>query len=820
MAAKPIYLGIDLGTTNSTAAAFDGEQITIIRNAQGSSLTPSVVRLDGRGHVTVGTKAFRFLDSDPANCRGEFKRLMGTQEKIAFPAAGVTRSPQELSAEVLKALRADVQDQLGFAPTQAVITVPALFELPQNGATSDAARLAGFERVELLQEPVASALAAGWTAKESTGSWLVYDLGGGTFDVSLLETRDGLLRVVGHDGDNFLGGRDIDTAIVEWVIEQLQRTEKITIDRANPEHAPGLRKLRRAAEEAKIELARARSTSITVADVFRVDGQSVDVDLDLSRDTLDTLSLPLVERSIAVCERLLVRHGLEPKALGRVVLVGGPTFMEVLRRRVGEALQAPFGEGLDPMTLVAQGAAIYAATAALDARPAEAPAKPAGRKIWLQYPAMTSDLTPHVVGRLVPEQSGPLPARIRLKREDGLWESPETGFDAEGAFMTLVELLPRRPSNFRLDAVAADGSPVPLDPPSITIMQGLTVTDPPLSRTIGVALANDRVRVYFERGSPLPAKRRYVQHTVETVARGTNDTLLRIPIVQGEFELAHLCRLVGTLEISGATVQSSLPAGSEVEVTLELDRGGRLSARALVPVLNQVFEQVAHLVVPDVSADSLDANRKMLLDRLITLRGEALRRNAGKSLERLALCERDLATVAHDTVAARGGDADAAQKARRTLIDVDCRLEEIEAERMWPDLDARAVRNFSWASSWVSEFGTPPEQRLIAEAGVAMDRARKSKNIAELQRQIRVVVQLGNASYYRSPGAWSEMFNHAASHVDSSTDLPKAQALVREGRQAQQRGDDAALRNIVDQLWRLMPVDGENRRLAFESGVR
>src|SRR5207302_3800983 len=139
----------------------------------------------------------------------EFKRLMGTERAIEFPAASTKKTPEQLSAEVLKALRQDITDQLGVAIERAVISVPALFELPQSAATSEAARLAGFERVELLQEPIASALAAGWRADDDGGgTWLVFDLGGGTFDASLLETRDGLLRVVGHDGDNFLGGRD------------------------------------------------------------------------------------------------------------------------------------------------------------------------------------------------------------------------------------------------------------------------------------------------------------------------------------------------------------------------------------------------------------------------------------------------------------------------------------------------------------------------------------------------------------------------------------------------------------------------------------
>src|SRR5215510_4711412 len=191
MAETPLYVGIDLGTTNSAAAVFDGERVNVVRNAQGATVTPSVVRLDKQGRVTVGTRARRFLEQDPTNTAAEFKRLMGTGKPIEFPAAATARTPEQLSAEILKALRQDIADQLGVPIERAVISVPA--------------------RVELLQEPIASALAAGWRADDDgSGTWLVFDLGGGTFDASLLETRDGLLRVVGHDGDNFLGGRDFD----------------------------------------------------------------------------------------------------------------------------------------------------------------------------------------------------------------------------------------------------------------------------------------------------------------------------------------------------------------------------------------------------------------------------------------------------------------------------------------------------------------------------------------------------------------------------------------------------------------------------------
>jgi molecular chaperone DnaK len=815
-----VYVGIDLGTTNSTAAVFDGDKVTLVRNSQGSPITPSVVRIDARGNLIVGARARRFLESDPDNTRAEFKRLMGTAQGIRFAAAGLEKRPEELAAEVLKSLRKDIEDQLGFVPARAVISVPALFELPQSSATSEAARLAGFERVELLQEPIASALAAGWTIVDSTGSWLVYDLGGGTFDVSLLETRDGLLRVVGHDGDNFLGGRDFDWAIVDWILEQLARKDGVKLSRAEPAHAATIRKIKLAAEEAKIELSRVEQTSIAVPGLS-VGGVSFDLDLALDRDTLERLCAPAIERSLAVCRRLLAAHGVADGGLTRVVMVGGPSVMPTVRRQVSAALGLPPEEGLDPMTLVAQGAAIYAATAGLEARPAALePVR--GAKIWLQYPAMSSDLTPHVVGRLVDRgrANNAVPAEVRLTRADGLWDSPWTALDEEGAFVAAVSLVARRPNVFRLEGRNASGGMVLLDPPTLTIVQGLTISDPPLSRTIGVATAGDDVRVYFERGAPLPARRTFTLQTVETVAKGSKDSLLKIPIVQGEYDAAHLCRLVGALEISGGELRQTLPSGTDIELTIELDRGGRMSAKALVPTTGQVFEQVAHLLVPEAAPEVLDAQIVALRGRLGEMRTDAFRRGLAGVIDKLGKAEAALVDLALDVGAAKGGDADAAQKARRSLLELDALLESVELDRRWPELDKEAREAIVYATIVVHEHGLPHEQSLFNETARAVERARQTKDPLELQRQLRLLNRLSYAAGSRDPEVWKRRFEHVSVDIGNLTDPVKGQVLIKEGREALAKGDNDALRRVVQKLWQLSPGDPEQRRLGHDSGVR
>ena len=813
---NPLYVGIDLGTTNSVAALFDGTKVTAVRNGQGSVLTPSIVRIDARGNVLVGSRARRYLENDPANTRREFKRLMGTENTLDFPAAKLTRRPEELSAEVLASLRRDIADQTGVLPNRAVISVPALFELHQTAATSDAARLAGFERIELIQEPVASAIAAGWTQAGADGPWLVYDLGGGTFDVSLLDTREGLLRVVGHDGDNFLGGRDFDRALTDVVLTKLA-ADGVVIDPANPAHAVALSRLRFSVEEAKIELTRTMDAPLFIAGL-EVDGQHVDVDLMLTRAELDALAEPLIDRSIAICRRVLASHGIAEGSLQRVVLVGGPTVMPALRRKVGEALQAGFGDGLDPMTLVAEGAALFAGTVALDGRPApQTPtATASGPKVWLQYPAMTSDETPFLVGKLL--EPGDIRA-IRLERGDGEWSSEDAALSADRAFSTMLSLSLRQVSTFKIFGVLDNGGRVPLQPATFSISHGMTLGEPPLARSIGVALANNRVLQYFERGAPLPIRRTFSLRTAETMVPGREGYALKVPIVQGEFEQAHLCRLVGSLEIPAAKLAVALPAGSEIELTLELDRGGQLRASARVINTDQVFDEVALLVTQKMSLAELEQAMSRLEARANDLSRNAFLSNSAGNVTRLSSARIQLEQIRRNVAAFRGGDLDAGEQARRAILDFDAMLAEVEAEKAWPELQGRLEERYAWALSWVGQYGSPMERTALDNAYQSCKQALLARQEREAQRQINLVFQLGHSAYVRHPGAWEHYFQEAAARVSESTDIRRATELVTQGRQAMREGRAADLESVVHQLWKLRPVDRLEQRLGHGSAL-
>lgn len=817
-APRPVYVGIDLGTTNSAAAVFDGERVELVRTSQGSVLTPSVVRIDARGKLSVGARARKLFDQDPDNVRGEFKRLMGSEQTLEFPASGLRKKPEELAAEILSSIRQDILAQFGFLPARAVISVPALFELPQTAATSEAARLAGFERVEMIQEPVASGLGAGFRADEAAGSYLVYDLGGGTFDASLLESRDGLLRVVGHDGDNFLGGRDFDAVILDYLVDELARQQNLQLERSRPEHATALRRLRAAAEDAKIELSHSDEADILVTDI-KLGDRVVSLEATLTRALLEARVEPLIARSLAVCQRLLAESGLPAQGgLARIILVGGPTKMPLLQRRVSEALAAPFGVGLDPMTLVAEGAAYYAASLGLSAL-AESASASAGTKVWLQYPAMSSDLNPYVVGKLLDAKAAEGIGHVVLSRADASWTSPPEALDAEGSFAIMTSLAPRSVNVFRITGQSKDGATVALSPAEFTILHGATLGDPPLSRTVGVALASSAVRVFFERGCPLPARRTFALRTARPLSPADPESALRVPVVQGEFARASLCRLVGSIEISGATLAEPLPANALVEVTIELDRGGRLSASASIPGSNQVFQHVAHLVTGRVPLAEVGTRLQELSERVQELRARAFKHGVPKVVARLAAADELLSEGPRLEQSARGNDADADEKVQRLLIELDGLLSEAEIELGWPDLDERARRAIARATGAVGELGTREERAVLASTLASLQRARAAQNLKDVQRHLLTVLQLARAAEMRDEGAWEDSLDYCAGRVTETRDPKAALGLVEAGRQAMRKGDKAALEQAVRSLWGLMPFIEEAQKHSLGSGV-
>jgi molecular chaperone DnaK len=832
-----IHVGIDLGTSNSAIALYDGESVSVVGNASGETLTPSVVRIDARGGRTVGRRAQRALDGDPANTRAEWKRLMGTAERLPFEAASAALLPEELSAEVIASLLADVRDAAGFLPRAAVISTPALFELPQNHATTRAGRLAGLEEVVLIQEPIASAIAAGWRADQDadqSGTWLVFDLGGGTLDVSLLETAEGRLRVLDHAGDNFLGGKDMDGALVDWAAAALAGSGvagvDALLDRATTRGRRARARLRAACEQAKIELSRADRASIVVPDVA---GDGADHELPISRDELDVLTAPFVARSLAAVRVLLAKNQRTADDVARVVLVGGPTLMPGLRSCIADMFGGRIAPGVDPMTIVARGAALYAASVGLDATPASRAAAPAaGLPVRIEHPSVTADLEPFVVGRCLPNVGAgqALPARVRVEPEDGAWAGADAPLSAEGSFVVQVRLDRSRRNQFRVRAFDRAGTEVKLANGAFAIVHGVSIGDPPLARAIGVARADDSTHVYFKKGTPLPARRTFAHHTVRPIAAGSDEDALAVPIVQGESVRAHRNRLIGMLQLRG--VSRDLPAGSRIEVTLELDRSGQLATRADVPGTGQTFADVAFVLVPTATVDTAERELAATNRRAADVQRRAFELGVPAAVQALADVTALLAEADRALPAARAGDGDAGQKLHRLLMDVNNALDDADAVLEWPDLDEEARRCKLTYTPMVAQWGTPAEQQLYEQELAAAGLARTRNDATALELHLDAMRVLGRAAYCRDPRSMLDAIDWASAHVAEAMDVAAASRLLDRARAIQARdgltdsigsapaSGMGALRAIVAEIWELFPSSPELQAKSFDSGIR
>ncbi len=810
-----MFIGIDLGTTNSAIASFDGKNVTITPNSKGENITPSVVRFT-QNKIVVGSKAKKHLLSDPQNTHKEFKRLMGTKVTLQSVSNEALRSPEALSAEVLKALSGDFLNQKGIEPKQVVITVPALFELPQSNATVEAGRIAGFDKVELIPEPVASALAAGWAAEEDSRPWLVYDLGGGTFDISLLESRDGLLRVVGHEGDNFLGGRDIDRLIVDWIKTFIHNEHNTLITEENTDHQKALEHLYIEAELAKIRLSTIPTTTIELD--FDIDGKDIELDIPFSREKLEQLCEPVIERSLVICEDLLRSNGLNTENVGKVVMVGGPANMPVVRTMVETRITQLADGDLDPMTLVAKGAALYAATIGLDNKqtdisPTE---KQVDAELWLQYPSVSSDLNPDLMGRLVTSKKQK-PTTIKLVRSDGLWESEATQIYDNGSFMLNFELLPSRSNRFDILLSDTNGESISSTPSILKVVHGLTLSDPPLSRSIGLSLADGSVKRFIERGTPLPAKRTFVQHTTETIIPNT-DQKINIPIIQGERDTARFCRKVGHLVIESNQLKKPLHAGSEIEVSIEIDRGANLTAKALIKSQDKVIEGVADLIMISATPESLKANHQQLQQTLIRLQQEAFREKDEESICALDKILVRFQSISTD-IARCNNDEDACLRAQRNLLDIEADLENITARGQLEELLESCRDTYMDAQHSVYTWGNDVEKNMLAECSARLQQAFDTKRNTELERLIEQMNKIRHSAYRKSDDFWQDYFEHYVSRIHEAKNLKEANRLADEGRKLIASNNKAGLSSIVNQLHSILPEDRVSREFNHESGI-
>ena len=345
-------IGIDLGTTNSAVAIMEGGQATIIPNAEGNRTTPSVVAFTKDGERLVGETAKRQAIMNPDRTISSIKRDMGTDRKVTIDGKAYT--PQEISAMILQKLKADAESYLGQNVSEAVITVPAYFTDAQRQATKDAGKIAGLDVKRIINEPTAAALAYGVDKDEDSSKIMVFDLGGGTFDVSILEVGDGVFEVLSTRGNNRLGGDDFDNALMDYIADDFRKQNGVDL-RLDPTSD---QRLKDAAEKAKKELSSAMTSTINLPFITAVNGQPVHLNMDVTRAKFEELIAPLVKKTEEPVNNALKDAGLSASDLNKVLLVGGSTRVPMVQELVKKLTGKDPQKDINPDECVALGAAI------------------------------------------------------------------------------------------------------------------------------------------------------------------------------------------------------------------------------------------------------------------------------------------------------------------------------------------------------------------------------------------------------------------------------------------------------------------------------
>jgi len=346
-------IGIDLGTTNSCVAVIEGGEATVIPNAEGARTTPSVVAMTSDGERLVGQVAKRQAVTNPDNTVMSIKRHMGTDFKANMNGKDYT--PQEVSAMILQKLKEEAENYLGQKVTEAVITVPAYFEDSQRQATKDAGRIAGLDVKRIINEPTAAALAYG-IDKDKDQTVLVYDLGGGTFDVSVLDIGEGVIEVKATSGNNRLGGDDFDERVVNWMVDEFKKDQGIDLSKDRM----AMQRLREAAEKAKIELSGRTETSINLPFVTADSSGPKHLDLKLTRAEFNKMTSDLVQKTLGPLKQALSDAGIDPKEIDQVLLVGGSTRIPAVQELVESVTGKKANRSINPDEVVALGAATQA----------------------------------------------------------------------------------------------------------------------------------------------------------------------------------------------------------------------------------------------------------------------------------------------------------------------------------------------------------------------------------------------------------------------------------------------------------------------------
>jgi molecular chaperone DnaK len=622
---KPVNFGIDLGTTNSLIAKYEGNKIQVFKNPVGQKeVLPSVVayRPD---RVLIGDKAREYLTRDPVNVFGNFKRKMGTDEKYYVVNIDDNVTPIQLSTLVLKELRNFVHT--GETPEASVITIPASFDTMQSNATLQAGLEAGFKDIFLLQEPIAASLAFfnETSGARKDGYWLVYDFGGGTFDAALVLSTAQDLKVIDHEGNNFLGGADFDFAIIEKIIipEIVRQTgienfeQELRVKYGKYEKL--YYEIMYYAEEAKKELS--HSPSVIIEFNAELNKKKYAFSIPLTKEKADEIFLPIINETITLVKNVMENNRLTSKDINQIVLVGGSTFVPQVKEQLLLQTGIPLNHSSDPTTSIAVGAAYYAANKYYNSavgdqqespdeggqeRSQTPPPVPADIRIEMSYNKSSRDKEEVL---LLFCEGGYENKFFRIIRSDGGFD---TGFVPLKARKTeFLTLIPSSANLFNLYIYDHNYEEIKRLGRQLIITQGKYAVDgQPMPHDISIEVddvenRNTRLEAVFERNSLLPQKRTLYREISKTIKKDSKDAVI-INILEGDRNAKPSSNLtIGCIKITGKDLNMDLVKGSDIEIQLHMTDSRVLHTAVFLVMTQQEFKNVFSISEKQISLDRL-----------------------------------------------------------------------------------------------------------------------------------------------------------------------------------------------------------------------
>ena len=747
MARTKIDYGIDLGTTNSAISRIESGEAKIIKVNGLDDTMPSCIAYNKKG-ILAGKKAFdahkgeqdlRLSRDVETNAFIEFKRTMGTDKKYFSSNLGKDLSSEELSAEVLKTLKSFVTDE---AVNAVVITVPAAFKNNQIDATRRAAKLAGFEHAEVLQEPVAAAIAYGLDNKKKDGFWLVFDFGGGTFDAALLKVEEGIMKVADTEGDIYLGGKNLDLAIVDKIIiPHIQENFSINDILKNDNRKANYREaLKRYAEELKNELSFNDAYNLYKEDRCGTDddGEEIEIDLKLTQSDLEKVLSPEFQKAVDISKKLLERNNLKGSSLDSLILVGGPTFSPIIRKMLEKQICKP-DTSVDPMTVVSKGAALYASTVSISDEIIDKGRTKGKIQIEIGHEAATVELEEFVTIKILTDKTeGTIPNKVfaEITRSDKAWSSGKVEINEIGEVIE-TQLIEGKTNGFEVSLFDDTGNILESEPKEFTIIQGIGGLNSMQGLTLnwGIEIKRrDTGKIEFKQVSGLGQNKSLPAtgtanglKTQKQIRPGMDSDFIKIPLYQGEHGAdgtrAIYNEHVYDIIISGADLPALLPENSDVDLMINIDKSQEVTVQAYFPYLDHTQE----IKVPTDTVQSTDTN--WLSNEIRKAKGsiEELK-DEGTHADKVQKIENDLTEIEKKFDNSKndvGGKQEVLANLRKTLKTID----ELNETTEWPKLEEELKEEFYRLEKTNKDLGNDRSNQVVNQLRNQLEEVLKTQDI-------------------------------------------------------------------------------------------